>query len=161
MLFRSMEWVGTDLAVIALATAAAIEILAYYIPWLDNALDTIATPVAVTAGVIATAAVTPSLPPLLRWALAVIAGGAAAGAIQASTVLLRLKSSAFTGGLANPIVATGELAGSLVMSLLALIVPVVALVIVAGLVVWIVRRSGRVFQAWHERKARQVQAPHS
>jgi hypothetical protein len=137
-----MEWIGSDAALVAFVTATALEILAYYVPWLDNLLDTMATPAAVTAGVISVAAVTPDLPALLRWALAVIVGGSAAGLVQGSTVLLRLKSSALTGGLANPVIATGELAGAVVLSLLAILAPIVALVIVLGIVVWIARAAG-------------------
>ncbi len=96
-------------------------------PWLDNVLDAMAPPVAATAGVIATAAVTPELSPLLRWTLAIIAGGGMAGLVQAGTAMLRLKSSAFTGGVGNPLLATTELMGALALSGLALLVPLLAL----------------------------------
>jgi hypothetical protein len=86
----------------------------------------VATPAAVTAGVIATAAVTPDLPPLLRWTLAIVAGGGVAGMVQAGTALLRLKSSAFTAGGGNLVLATGELMGSLALSALALLLPLLA-----------------------------------
>src|SRR5215467_9763515 len=88
-----MAWIASDAALVAFTTAAVLEVAAYHIPWLDNLLDTIATPAAVTAGVIMTAAVTPELSPFLRWSLAVLAGGSAAGLVQAATALLRLKSS--------------------------------------------------------------------
>jgi hypothetical protein len=38
-----MTWLGSDAALVAFATALVVEIGAYYVPWLDNALDTIAT----------------------------------------------------------------------------------------------------------------------
>jgi hypothetical protein len=129
-----MSWVASDAALLAFATATLLEVGAYYVPWLDNLLDTLATPAAVTAGVIATAAVTPELSPLLRWTLAIVAGGGVAGLVQSGTVLLRLKSSAFTAGAGNPVLATGELLGALALSALALIVPLLAaLVAVAAL----------------------------
>lgn len=121
-----MSWIASDAALIAFATATVLEIGAYYVPWLDNLLDTLATPAAVTAGVIAMAAVTPDLPPLLRWTLAIVAGGGVAGMVQAGTALLRLKSSAFTAGAGNPVLATGELMGSLALSALAVILPLLA-----------------------------------
>jgi uncharacterized protein DUF4126 len=136
-----MEWVASDAALLALATATIAEVLAYYIPWLDNLLDTIATPSAVVAGVMATAAVTPDLPPLLRWIISILGGGGAAGLVQGSTVLLRLKSTAFTGGLANPIVATGELIGAIVVAGLALLLPILCLVVVLLLLVAIARKA--------------------
>jgi hypothetical protein len=138
-----MEWVGGETALVALAVAAALEVAAYYIPWLDNALDALATPVAVTAGIVATAAVTADLPPLLRWTVAVVAGGGAAGLVQTATVLLRLGSTGLTGGLANPVVATAELAGAVALSLLAVAVPLAALVVAAWLLVVAGRRLAR------------------
>ena len=44
------EWVGTWPALTCLATATLLEIGAYYVPWIDNALDSIATPAAYIAG---------------------------------------------------------------------------------------------------------------
>ena len=129
-LTRNMAWLGSDAALVALATATVFEVSAYYVPWLDNLLDTVATPTAVVAGVIAWAAVTPELSPLLRWTLAVVAGGGAAGIVQSGTTLVRLHSSAFTAGLGNPVVATGELAGSVSLSVLAVLAPVLAAMLV-------------------------------
>ena len=99
----SMGWIGSDAAVLAFATATVLEVGAYYIPWLDNLLDTIATPAAITAGIMTTAAVTPELSPLVRWTLALLVGGGAAGLVQGGTTLLRLKSSLLTAGLGNPV----------------------------------------------------------
>ena len=128
-LTSDMAWLGSDAALVALASATVLEASAYYVPWLDNLLDTIATPAAVVAGVVAWAAVTPELSPLLRWTLAVVAGGGAAGLVQSGTALVRLKSSIFTAGLGNFAVATGELAGSLALSVLGVLVPVLAAVL--------------------------------
>ena len=127
VLTPGMAWIASDTALLALATATLLEVGGYYVPWLDNVLDTMAPPVAATAGVIATAAVTPELSPLLRWTLAIIAGGGMAGLVQAGTAMLRLKSSAFTGGVGNPLLATTELMGALALSGLALLVPLLAL----------------------------------
>lgn len=130
-----MGWLGSDVALVALATATVLEVSAYYVPWLDNVLDTVATPTAIVAGVIAWAAVTPELSPLLRWTLAVVAGGGAAGLVQSGTTLLRLHSSAFTAGFGNPVVASGELAGSVSLSVLALLAPVLAAALVVVVLV--------------------------
>jgi hypothetical protein len=125
-----MAWLASDAALVALATATVLEVSAYYVPWLDNLLDTLTTPMAIMAGVLAWAAVTPELSPLLRWTLAIVAGGATAGAIQTGTALLRLQSSGVTAGLGNVVLATGELLGSLTLTVLAMLVPLLA----AGLV---------------------------
>lgn len=137
-LTTDMAWLASDAALVALATATVLEVSAYYVPWLDNLLDTVATPTAVVAGVIAWAAVTPELSPLLRWTLAVVAGGGAAGIVQSGTTLLRLHSSAFTAGLGNPVVASGELAGSVSLSVLAVLAPVLAAVLVLLVLVGLV-----------------------
>lgn len=136
----SMSWIASDAALVAFVTAAIIEVGAYYVPWLDNVADAIATPAAITAGIIEMAAVTPDLPPLLRWTVAVIAGGGVAGFAQLATTLLRLKSSALTAGTGNPFVATAELAGSLAIAVLALFAPLIAAVFVMILLVVLARR---------------------
>ena len=136
----SMSWIASDAALVAFVTAAIVEVGAYYVPWLDNVADAIATPAAITVGIIEMAAVTPDLPPLLRWTVAVIAGGGVAGFAQLATTLLRLKSSTLTAGAGNPIVATAELVGSLAIAVLALLAPLVAAVFVMVLLVVLARR---------------------
>jgi hypothetical protein len=139
-------WIGTYPALFAFATATLLEIVAYYIPWLDNILDTVATPAAVVAGVIASAAVMTGMSPFLTWTLAAIAGGGAAGLVQTGTVLLRGLSTTTTLGAGNFAVATSELAGSAATSTLAIALPVLTLLMVLALVVWVVhklRRPGR------------------
>ena len=137
------EWIGTREALLAFATATFLEVLAYYVPWLDSILDTIATPAAVLAGIIASASVLTDLPPPLKWGATLIGGGLA-GFAQGSSVLLRLKSAVFTGGLANPLVSTAELIAALVLALLAVLLPLVCLVMIAALSSLAFRRAGRL-----------------
>jgi hypothetical protein len=137
-------WIGSTPALAVLGVATVLEVAAYHVPWLDHLLDTIASPAAIIAGIVVTASVVTDMDPLLRWTLAVIAGGGLAGAVQGSTVLVRAASTATTGGLANPVVATGELAGAIATSILALLVPVFTLLaVVIGLllaILWVRRR---------------------
>ncbi len=135
-LSESFQWLATLPAVAMLAVAAVAEIAAYYLPGVDNLLDALATPAALVAGTIAAAAVMTDLPPIVKWTTAVIAGGGAAGLTQGVTSLLRVKSTATTGGLGNSLIATGELGGAATLSLLAIFAPIVALVLVV-LVVWL------------------------
>lgn len=123
-------WLGTPTALILFGVAAVAETLAYYIPGVDNLLDALATPAALVAGTIISAAVITDLPPMVKWAAAVIAGGGIAGVVQSTTALLRAKSTALTGGLGNPVLATSELGGSLIVSILALAAPLIALLLV-------------------------------
>lgn len=124
------EWIGSPTAVIMLSVAALAEVLAYYIPGVDNILDTIATPAALIAGTLVSAAVMADLPPFVKWAAALIAGGGAAGITQGVTTLVRANSTVFTGGLGNPVIATAELGGATLVSLLALAMPFLALALV-------------------------------
>src|SRR6266545_6605140 len=123
-LASGFAWMGSDAALIAFAVATVLEVAGYYIPWVDNLLDTIASPAAIIAGALITASLATDISPFLKWTLAVIAGGGIAGLVQGATVITRGASSAGTGGLANPILATAELGGSLLTSFLSLVVPV-------------------------------------
>jgi hypothetical protein len=136
------EWIGSPLALGVLALATVLEIGAYYVPWLDNLLDTVATPAAVIAGIVVTASAVGDVSPMMRWGLAVIAGGGAAGIVQAATAATRQVSSLTTMGLANPALSTAEAGGSLVVSLLSLVVPV-ATVFVLALLCVLVYGAGR------------------
>jgi hypothetical protein len=145
-LSSGFEWVASTPALLAFGTATVVEVGAYYVPWLDNLLDTLAVPAAMVAGVIASASVMTDLPPVLKWSVALIGGGAAAGVVQTSTALLRLKSTATTAGLANPLLATTELVGSVITSVLAIVLPLLALLLIALALFVIYRVSRRLLK---------------
>ncbi|MCK5843643.1 MAG: DUF4126 domain-containing protein [Victivallales bacterium] len=136
-------WMGSWPAIIALSVATAAEIAGYYIPWIDNLLDSIATPAAIAAGTLATASVMGDSTPFIRWALAIIAGGGAAGVVQGSSVLVRGASSASTGGLANPVLSTLELVAAIVGTILAILLPLVAMAIFAFVAYKMIKRFMR------------------
>jgi hypothetical protein len=141
-LSSGLEWLGTAPALLMLSVAALLEVLAYYIPGVDNLLDVIAAPAALIAGTVVSAAVMTDLPPIVKWTTAVIAGGGAAGLTQGLTSLLRAKSTLMTAGLGNHAVASFELGGALILSLLALAAPLAAVAIVA-LFCWLALRLVR------------------
>ena len=136
---NSFAWLGTPFALTMLSAAALVEVLAYYVPGVDNLLDAVATPAAVVAGTIVSAAVMTDLPPMAKWMAAVIAGGGTASFIQGVTTILRAKSTVVTGGFGNPVIATGELGGSVLLSLLALAPPLAAFAVVI-LLLWLALR---------------------
>jgi hypothetical protein len=144
-LAAGFEWVGSTPALIAFGTAAVLEVLGYFIPYVDHLLDVVATPAAVGAGMLATAALATELPPLLKWSAVIIGGGGLAGLVQGATALLRLKSTALTGGVGNPAVATFELFGSVTMIIVAVVLPLLAVGLALFLVVAVFRRTGRLF----------------
>jgi len=145
-LSSGLAWLGTPAAIVMLGVAASLEILAYYIPGVDNLLDAIAAPAALIAGTLVSAAVVTDLPPIVKWTTAVIAGGGAAGLTQGLTSLLRAKSTVMTGGLGNHVLATGEWGGALLMSLLALASPVIAVALVAIFCWFAIRLVRRLFR---------------
>lgn len=129
------DWIATWPAFVCFLTATILEIGAYYIPWIDNLLDSIATPAAVVAGTIITAAVITDMTPLMKWSLALIAGGGTAGIIQSASVALRGTSSLATGGLTNFAVASAELAASITTTILSILLPLFTALAVAALII--------------------------
>jgi hypothetical protein len=139
------EWIGGYQVTAAFSLATVLEIAAYYVPWLDNVMDTIASPVSVIAGSIATASVVTDMSPSLKWTISIIAGGGIAGFLQGATVGLRAKSSLFTGGLGNVAVASFELVVSAIVSLLSIIVPVAAFLLTVAFVFCCLFLARRVY----------------
>lgn len=133
----NFDWVGSNNALIVFAVASLLEVGAYYIPFLDHILDTIATPLATAVGAFITAStVPPDMSPLVQWTLAIIAGGGSAGLVKSLTSIFRVGSTTATGGLANPIFATLELISSIALSILAIVLPILAGFLVLGLFIY-------------------------
>jgi hypothetical protein len=119
------EWMGTWAAFAIFLSATIAEIGAYYIPWLDNLLDTISIPLAAAAGTLLSVSFMAELPPMVQWTLGIIAGGGTAAIIKTAAGATRLGSSAASGGFTNWLVATVEHIASFVMSILSFLLPVV------------------------------------
>lgn len=135
------EWIATLPALLAFASATVLEVGAYYVPWIDNLMDAAATPAAITAGTVLTASLVGDVSPLLQWSLAAIAGGGAAGVVQFGTVITRGASSTTTGGLGNFAVATMELVGAVVTTILAILLPILCFALLTGLTFRVFRRK--------------------
>ncbi len=148
---ESFQWLHSWPAMIALGTASVVEVASYYIPWVDNMLDTIATPAALIAGTLITASVMPEMDPAMKWVLSTIVGGGAAGVVQTGTVLTRGTSTATTGGLANPVVSTVESGSAITLSVLAIVIPV--LVGIAALVL-VFSLGRRLYHHFRNRRTR-------
>lgn len=137
---KGFEWLAMPSVCLALAVATVCEVAAYYIPWVDNALDTVATPAAMIAGTLTTMAVSSGeMSQFAGWAAAIIVGGGTAGVVQMSTVAARGVSTATTGGLGNFVVATGEWIGAILLSVSALLVPALVAIVVVIAVIWAIR----------------------
>lgn len=136
-------WIGSWPSIIAFSIATVLEVSAYYVPWLDHLLDTLATPAAIIAGTLVTASFITDFDPFMRWTLAIIAGGGLAATVQAGTVAARGLSFSTSGGLANPILSSVELGGSLATSALAVVAPWMAILGLVALGLLLVSRVAR------------------
>ncbi|MBJ8498879.1 DUF4126 domain-containing protein [Acinetobacter oleivorans] len=137
---KGFEWLAMPSVCLALAVATVCEVAAYYIPWVDNALDTVATPAAMIAGTLTTMAVSSGeMSQFAGWAAAIIVGGGTAGVVQMSTVAARGVSTATTGGLGNFVVATGEWIGAILLSVSAMLVPALVAIVVVIAVILAIR----------------------
>ena len=128
-------WLAGLPTLITTGIATIVEVLAYYIPYVDHLLDTISVPLATVAGSVLFASQFADLGTFPTWALALIAGGGTAAAISSGFAGTRAASTATTGGLGNSVVATTETAGAGIMAVLALVAPIIAVVIAIALVV--------------------------
>jgi Kef-type K+ transport system membrane component KefB len=129
---ESWQWISSLTAVITLGVATLVEITAYYLPFIDNLLDTIAIPLATIAGTAVMVSTISDLSPMITWALAIIAGGGTSAAIKSVSGATRLTSSVTTAGLGNPMVSTIETGTSIIMSIVSIFLPIVAMVLVIG-----------------------------
>lgn len=150
------QWLGSPPAVITLGLATGLEVLAYLIPWVSNALDSIELVAAPIAGMLVTAsslAMVGELDPVLVWTTAAIAGGGTAEVVEGATAVTRLATAGATGGLANPMLGLLELLSASVLSILAIVAPVLTLILVMGLLVYCWQRIRRFRR--RRRRARQ------
>lgn len=152
---ENFAWLGTPVALTMLGVAALIEVVTYYVPGIDNLLDALAMPTAFIVGTVLSAAVITDLPPIVKWTVAVVAGGGTAGLTKGVTAMVRAKSTLFTGGVGNHVVVTAELGSAILVPLLALAAPFVALALVI-LLLWVAFRMLRRLR----RGAYQATAPH-
>ena len=155
------EWIGSWGAIAAFGIATAAEIGGYYFPWLDNLLDSAATPAAVLAGIILSAAFIKDMHPLLKWSLAIIAGGGSAGVIKAGLVALRLGSSTATGGIGNFAVSTFEWLAALALSILSILLPILAAIVAVALTIFLLRFALRLAARLRDRRSREPVASDS
>ncbi len=142
---ESWQWIGSSSAIIILGVATIVEIFAYFIPFFDNLLDTIAIPLAAFAGTAVMVATVSDLDPTFTWALAIIAGGGSAAAIKGSTSTTRLASTTTTAGIANPLISTVETGTSIIMAVFAIFLPIIAIILTL-IIFWILFKVFKLFK---------------
>jgi large-conductance mechanosensitive channel len=132
---ESFQWLSSWTSIAILGTATIVEIMAYYIPVIDNLLDTIATPLAVVAGTLLLTSVLPIESELMKWITGAAVGGGSAAVVQSGSALTRLTSTKLTAGIGNPVVATVENVAATGTSILSLVIPFFILAIFLLLVI--------------------------
>ena len=140
---ENWHWIGSLTSVVTLGVATLVEIFAYFIPWVDNLLDSFSVPLAAIAGTAVMVSTVADLDPVVTWSLAIIAGGGTATAIRGAGAATRLTSTATTGGLGNPIVSTVETGAATVVAAASIFAPVLAailVILILALVFWFYRK---------------------
>ncbi|KQT22167.1 hypothetical protein ASG31_02155 [Chryseobacterium sp. Leaf404] len=135
---ESFEWLAGLPTLIMTGIATVAEILAYYLPFVDNLLDSAAIPLSTVAGSVLFATQFADLGTFPQWALAIIAGGGTAATISSGFAGLRAASTATTAGTGNFIVGSTETAGAGFMTIVSMLAPVIAFVLSIILLVVIV-----------------------
>lgn len=148
------QWLGTPLATTILAVATVVEVGAYYVPWLSNALDGVevfAAPIAATFLTASTLSIAGDLDPVATWVVAAIAGGGTAEVVEGASALTRLFASSVSAGMGGPVVSFVEMVAATVLSLLAIALPLLAFAIAVFLLLYCGRRLWRLWQ--HKKKS--------
>ncbi|MBK7099384.1 MAG: DUF4126 domain-containing protein [Sphingobacteriales bacterium] len=146
----SFSWLASTPALIALGAATITEITGYYVPFIDNILDTISAPLAAVAGTLLATSVMPIDNEWMKWIIGIVAGGGGAGLVSSGTGFLRLLSSKTTLGTGNAVVATGENTAAVGGSILAFIIPIVMAAIFLLLSFWILKK---IYNSFVKKKA--------
>lgn len=127
----SAAWLTQDLALWTLGVAALVEIVGDKVPIVDHALDAVGLVVRPAAGALGAYAALAEWPAPLPLVFALVAGSGALG-VQALKAKTRVGSSLLTAGAGNPVLSFAEDLGAFGLTLLAILVPAIALAIVAA-----------------------------
>lgn len=139
-LASGFEWVGSTPATLVFVSATLLEIGAYYIPVVDNLLDTVAAPAAVVAGTLVTATQIGEMDPIMTWTLSAVVGGGAAGVVQGLTTAARSVTTLATGGFGNPFVSTFEAGASVAVPIMMLVAAVPTVLGILVVMFWLAKK---------------------
>jgi Domain of unknown function (DUF4126) len=147
----SFQFLASNKALVLFGVATAIELVGDKVPAVDHALDVIGTPLRPAAGALLAASVLGTVSdPLTAVVLGTAVGAPSALVPHAAKSVLRAASTTVTGGLANPLLSFVEDAVSVVVFILAVLVPLVVVALL-GLTLYLASR-------WLRRRNVTVQA---
>ena len=139
------EWISSTPALIAFTIALLIEIACNYIPYIDNLMKAIATPLALVAGTLLSVSVIGiEDSPFLAWGMAFVTGGGAATVSQLTSATVRGTSTVTTAGLANPVISFVEDIVSVVVSIISIVFPIFVLVFIGIIVFLFVKLMSKI-----------------
>ena len=138
----------TDPAMAILAVGFVGDFVADKIPALDHVMHVLGGVIHPAAGaVVAASQAGADVPP----SALLVAGGFTAGGIHAGRSTVRVAGTTLTGGIANPFLSLGEDFGALSIALLAIAAPVIAALLVVGMIATIIV-SLIYLRRWRERR---------
>ncbi len=140
----AFDWIGSYPALVIFLVATVLEILAYFVPYLDNLLSMISSPAALVAGIIITASVITEISPLLTWTLAIIAGGGFSLAGKVTSNVIHTGSTTMTGGTINPGVSLLESVFTAFMGILSVLFPLLVVFFAGGIIYFLVKMKKRI-----------------
>jgi hypothetical protein len=128
----SFQFLASDKALVLFGVATAIEIIGDKIPAVDHTLDLIGTPLRPLAGAVLAASVLGTVAdPLTSAVLGIAVGAPSALVPHVAKSALRAASTTATAGLANPALSFVEDAVSVVLLILAVLIPLVVVALAA------------------------------
>lgn len=144
------EWLARPEVALVFGVAAVLEIVGDKYPGVDHFLDAAGLVIRPLAGALVASSLITGMDPLLSLCLGLVIGAAAAGAVSLAKAKLRLLSSGVTAGLGNPVLSFVEDGVSLTGTLLGVVLPALAGLLVLGGLAWLMTllcRHGRQRQS--------------
>ena len=126
-------WLESWPAIVAFGLAALLEMAADKIPIVDHALDLLGGLVRPMAGALVALGLLPQFPKLVTLLIALGSAGGAFG-VQAIKAKTRLVSSAATLGHANPVLSGAEDLASFILTVAAILAPLIAFLLLVPLI---------------------------
>lgn len=159
LLADSFQWLASTPALVGLSVAVALEVGADKVPALDHLLDVIQGPVRTGCGILAAAAVTGADLPTWATAMLALTGGGVALSTHSAKAVLRLGSSATTGGVANPAISFLEDLLALAVSVLSVVLWVLAVVFAALTLLVLLLLARRIVRWWRRPRGQKGSEP--
>ena len=137
---ESFRFLGSTKALVIFGIATVLELVGDKVPTLDHALDVLGTPLRPAAGALLASSVLGQISdPLAAVVLGTAVGAPAAMVPHAAKSTLRAASTTLTAGLANPVLSLLEDVATVVLFVLAVVLPLVV-ILMLGIVTYLVAR---------------------